>query len=109
MTKLQAALKDSSAKKWQERKQYYRVGGAYKACHNCGEYDEEREVWTSGFQVFRSYHPEQVGWTHWCYECGAKDERCWPEPQARQAKVQQLDDLRRELNELRKMLGMEVI
>jgi hypothetical protein len=36
-----------------------------------------RKFYESGHYVFRSYSPKSVGWTFWCYECGAKDEQCW--------------------------------
>jgi len=77
MTKLQAAMKDQSAKKAKEGRGYFRCGSAFKACLNCGEYDEDRKVYTSGFEVFRSYHPKDRGWTYACFTCGAKDAACW--------------------------------
>lgn len=85
MNKLQAAMKDKSASSWRERKVMYKVGSYFKGCSNCGE-TEEVEVGSSGrmvlryltgLQVFRSYQPSAVKWTYWCYECGAKDEKCW--------------------------------
>ena len=85
MNKLQAAMKDKSASSWRERKVMYKVGSYFKGCSNCGE-TEEVEVGSSGrmvlryltgLQVFRSYSPKWMGWTYWCYECGAKDEKCW--------------------------------
>ena len=88
MNKLQAAMRDAVAKGWGERKLYYRVGSFFKGCHNCGEFHLEevgsgRKVkrYDSGFQVFRSYCPKNMGWTYWCYECGAKDKVCWEDPQ----------------------------
>jgi hypothetical protein len=86
--RLEAAIKDSAARRWSERRTYYRVGSFMKGCANCGETElvelpNGKEVlrYTSGFQVFRSYDPKWVGWTWWCYECGAKDLKCWsPDP-----------------------------
>lgn len=84
MKKLQAAMKDASARKIPESNLYYRVGSYFKGCHHCGEYEvdisdsgRERKRYTSGFQVFRSYYPNRTKWTYWCYECGSKDAACW--------------------------------
>lgn len=86
MNKLQAATHDRSAATWRERKVMYKVGSYFKGCSHCGE-TEEIEVgnsgrtvlrYLSGYQVFRSYQPRAVGWSYWCYECGAKDLQCWP-------------------------------
>lgn len=84
MKKLQAAMRDKSAKTWNERKHYYKVGSYFKGCLHCGETElvetnSGKEVlrYLSGHQVYRSYSPKQIGWTYWCYECGAKDQQCW--------------------------------
>jgi hypothetical protein len=92
MTKLQASMKDKSAKGWRERKLYYRVGGCCKGCQSCGEVDEQRarHVWsevfqrkvrvehyTCGYQVFRSFAPKAMGWTFKCFECQATDIAAW--------------------------------
>ena len=84
MKKLQAAMRDKAAKRWNESKLYYKVGSVFKGCVNCGDYEEDetesgrtKRRYTSGYQVFRSYSPKWMGWTYWCYECGAKDEKCW--------------------------------
>jgi len=62
----------------------YRCGSYMKGCRNCGETKwirtkkgKRKRRYKSGYAVFRSYAPSQTGWTFWCYECGAKDERCW--------------------------------
>lgn len=81
MTKLQAALKDKSAKAWNETKQYYRIGSHFKGCLNCGIKEEDEDTgsvrYLSGFQVFRSYKPWWIGWTYKCMECNATDLKCW--------------------------------
>lgn len=84
MTKLQAAMKDNSAKRWVENKVMYRVGSCFKGCAHCGDVEveiddngKEKKRWLTGMQVFRSYHPKQVGWTYMCWDCTAKDEKCW--------------------------------
>lgn len=84
MNKLQAAMKDKSARNWNERKHYYRVGSCFKGCAFCGEYDEEtsesgriKRRYTSGLQVYRSYYPARLGWTYMCWDCSAKDSQCW--------------------------------
>jgi hypothetical protein len=66
------------------RKLGYKVGSYFKGCRNCGDthFEEMRngrevERYDSGYAVWRSYCPGQTGWTYWCYECGAKDRRCW--------------------------------
>ncbi len=81
---MQAAMRDKAARSWAERKLYYKVGSVFKGCANCGDYEEEetesgrtKRRYTSGYMVFRSYSPGHIGWTYWCYECGAKDEKCW--------------------------------
>jgi hypothetical protein len=84
MKRLQAAMRDRAAGAARANRHYYRVGSFMKGCANCGdtEWVETKsggEVlrYLSGFQVFRSYDPKWVGWTWWCYECGAKDLQCW--------------------------------
>ena len=86
MKKLEAATRDRSAATWRERKVMYKVGSYFKGCGNCGE-TEEVEVgnsgrtvlrYLSGYQVFRAYQPKASGFTYYCYECSAKDLRCWP-------------------------------
>jgi hypothetical protein len=80
MTKLQAAMKDKSAKTWPERKQMYKVGSPMKGCLHCGNTEEDengRVRYTSGFQVFRSYMPQWTKWTWKCWECGSTDLSCW--------------------------------
>ena len=86
MNKLQAATRDRSAAAWRERKVMYKVGSYFKGCDNCGE-TEEVEVgssgrmalrYLSGLQVFRAYQPGASGFTYWCWDCGAKDLKCWP-------------------------------
>lgn len=85
MRKLQAAMKDRSAKTWSERRHMFKVGSYFKGCLNCGEVawvpwgDREVKRYLSGYQVFRSYDPAFLKWTWWCWECGAKDLRCWEE------------------------------
>ena len=80
----QADMKDSNhSRRWRESKIYYKIGSYFKGCQNCGEKEiiklGERSVvrYLSGYQVMRSYKPWVVGWTYWCYECGAKDAKCW--------------------------------
>ena len=84
MTKLQAAMKDNSAKGWVERRVMYKVGSCFKGCAHCGDVEvevldngRERKRWKTGMSVYRSYHPKQVGWTYICWDCTAKDEKCW--------------------------------
>jgi hypothetical protein len=84
MNKLQAAMKDKSAKRWRESKVMYRVGSCIKGCRQCGITEwvtlsngREVERWKTGLDVFRSYDPASCGWTWWCWSCGAKDAACW--------------------------------
>lgn len=81
MTKLQAAMRDNSAKAWRERKVYYKVGSVFKGCSNCGEVEEDEETgkvkFLTGHEVFRSYRPKEVGWTYKCWSCTATDLSCW--------------------------------
>ena len=86
MNKLQAAMKDKSASSWRERKVMYKIGSYFQGCANCGETtkvevgNSGRMVlrYLSGYQVYRAYQPKASGFTYYCYECSAKDLRCWP-------------------------------
>jgi hypothetical protein len=86
MNKLQASMKDSSAKAWRESKVYYKVGSYFKGCCHCGE-TEEIELpsgkiqvrYLSGHNVFRAYDPQWTKWTFYCWDCSAKDLQCWEE------------------------------
>jgi hypothetical protein len=49
-----------------ERQVWYKVGSVFKACKHCGSFD-----------VFRTFKPHAVGFTHYCYNCSSKDEQCW--------------------------------
>ena len=62
----QTADRKDRASEWRERnrKVWYRVG--FKACKFCGSYN-----------VFRTFKPHAVGFTHYCYTCSSKDEQCW--------------------------------
>ena len=84
MKKLQAAMRDRAAQSWKEKRLYYKVGSYFKGCRQCGEFHWEetesgKEVkrYTSGYDVFRAYDPKWMGFTYWCYTCGAKDLMCW--------------------------------
>jgi hypothetical protein len=81
MKKLQAAIKDSNWRKnYKLNKVAYKVGSFFKACHHCGDYeldDAGRKRYSSGYEVYRSYAPKDVGFTYWCYLCGAKDQAAW--------------------------------
>lgn len=81
MTKLQAAMKDKSAKSWKERIVMYKVGSPMKGCKHCGDIQEDEETgkkrYLSGFQVFRAYRPWETKWTFKCWECGSTDLNCW--------------------------------
>lgn len=80
MNRLQAALRDKAAKGRVERSVAYKVGGYFKGCANCGELeerDDDKERYLSGYQVYRSYVPARTKWTYKCWECGARDLRCW--------------------------------
>jgi len=82
--KLQAAMRDVSAKKWRENTVMYRVGSVFKGCHHCGDYDvetsdsgREKKRYSSGFNVYRSYYPSRTHWTYLCMDCAAKDLQAW--------------------------------
>lgn len=84
MKRLQAALRDRAAQSWKGNRVHYKVGSYFKGCENCGEKifletasGKEVVRFKSGYQVFRAYKPSWVGYTYWCYECGAKDLQCW--------------------------------
>jgi hypothetical protein len=80
MNKLQASMRDKSAKTWRERTVMYKVGSPMKGCNHCGDVEVSesgRLRYTSGFQVFRAYRPWETGWTWKCQFCGAIDLQCW--------------------------------
>lgn len=84
MTKLQASLKDKSASTWRERKLMYKVGSCFKGCRQCGDFTievtasgKEKKRYLTGMNVFRAFCPTQLGWTYLCWDCSAKDHRCW--------------------------------
>jgi hypothetical protein len=80
LSKLQASMKDRSAKSWLERRMYYKIGSCFAGCRNCGDvvWDESgRKRFVSGYEVFRAYRPWQTGFTWICMSCGAKDLACW--------------------------------
>lgn len=85
MKKLQAAMRDNSAKAWREKKEMYKVGSFIKGCNNCGEWymhemPNGRTVkrYTSGFNVFRLYYPSRhKDLTYYCYDCAARNEKAW--------------------------------
>jgi hypothetical protein len=79
MTKLQASMKDASAKRWRETKLYYKCGSYFKGCGWCGETIEEgrRTFYLSGYNVFRAYDPKAMGWTWKCMDCNSTDSKCW--------------------------------
>lgn len=83
MNKLQAAMKDSAARKHAAGRMMYKVGGFFKGCKNCGEQGEHpitgKRGYLTGHEVYRSISPSDVGWTFWCWDCGAKDLDCWAE------------------------------
>lgn len=66
MNKLQAAMRDKSAKTWKDRTIMYKVGSIMKGCRFC-----------EGFNIFRAYKPWVTRWTWACTDCGSKDLRCW--------------------------------
>jgi len=80
MNRLQASMRDRASNNAREKRYFYKVGGPFKACRNCGTttVDESGRVrYTSGFQVFRAYDPSWLGYTWHCYTCGAMDLACW--------------------------------
>lgn len=84
MKKLQAAMRDNASKAWKQSKSMFKIGSTFKGCRHCGitEWREmpngnEKEFWTTGTNVYRSYLPQAIGWTYWCWDCGAKDEPVW--------------------------------
>lgn len=73
-------MKDTSAKKWAEKKVMYKVGSCFKGCNHCGEYKDlgrGRKRYSTGLQVFRAYRPKETGWTYKCWDCCAVDHDAW--------------------------------
>ena len=84
MNKLQAAMHDRSAASWRERKVMFKVGSYFRGCRNCGDTEwvelpsgREVERWLTGTSVFRAYQPSASGFTYYCWDCSAKDLKCW--------------------------------
>ena len=84
MNKLQASMKDASAKRWREDKVHYKIGSYFKGCRNCGVTEwvelpsgKEVERYLTGHNVFRAYDPAWSGYTFYCFDCSAKDLKCW--------------------------------
>jgi len=86
MNRLQAAMKESAPRRqaYKLAQVGYKIGSYFKGCANCGETEmvetasgREKKVYRSGYFVYRSYVPSRVGWTYWCYTCGAKDLCAW--------------------------------
>ena len=80
MKRMQASMRDRAASKWRESKLYYRVGSPMKGCDHCGEigYSKKgKEIFISGYNVFRSYKPWAIGWTWKCMDCNSVDLNAW--------------------------------
>lgn len=52
---------------WRETKLYFQVGTWMRGCAHCGS-----------AKVFRANSPQDMGWWHYCWECSAFDQDCWP-------------------------------
>lgn len=50
-----------------ERSMYYQIGSSFRGCAHCGSP-----------RVMRAFCPGQLGWWHYCWDCSAKDQDCWP-------------------------------
>ena len=86
MTKQQASMKESAYRRQATSlaKVGKKVGSYFQGCAFCGDTEEiktpsgrRKLVYRSGYNVYKAYNPTQVGWTHWCYDCGAKDSQAW--------------------------------
>lgn len=96
MNKMQAAMRDRAAQNWKRDRLMRRVSSVFKGCNYCGEW-EMRETkggkpykyWTITGDVYESYRVEQTKWTHWCYQCGAKDEMAWAPPEEKEPKLRE--------------------
>ena len=97
MTKLQAALKESSSRQQSLAlaKVGYRCGSFFKGCAFCGDTEMvetpsgcEVKRYTSGYNVYRAYEPSSARFTWWCYDCGAKDLQCWEPDDAGMVKAE---------------------
>jgi hypothetical protein len=94
VTNLQASLKDKAAKTWRERCVSYRVGSYMKGCRYCGDIElvetksgRLKEVWKSGFNVYRAYRPWETRWTWKCEQCGSVDAACWDQSESAAAQL----------------------
>ncbi len=59
MKKLQASMRDSAAKKWQQNKNMKRISSVFKGCAFCGEW-EMRISLTTGKEYKHWYLPGEV-------------------------------------------------
>lgn len=110
MTKLQASMKDANYKKSaKERMNMKKVGSTFRGCLRCGQWEmRERHVrsecgshietkeykhWYIGTNVYEAYSPVVMGWSFWCWDCGAKDDLCWAkgEPKQQQSSLREKD------------------
>jgi len=132
MNRLQAAMKESAPRRqaYKLAQVGYKIGSYFKGCHNCGETDmvetasgKEKKVYRSGYFVYRAYVPSRVGWSYWCYVCGAKDDLAWEDAadigeeavrgtrdaiadikKARRGEIGQTDHIREQLREVEERL-----
>lgn len=72
MNRSQANGRDRMALKWHEKKVMYRL--PFRKCGRC-----------EASQLFKAHNPNQVGWSLWCWECGAKDAQTEPPQQEQSA------------------------
>lgn len=84
LNKMQAAMRDNAAKKWKQNKNMKLVSSVFKGCAYCGEWEMrptksggEYKHWHLPGEVYEAYTPSDMGWKHWCYQCGAKNSQAW--------------------------------
>lgn len=114
LSKMQAAMRDNAAKKWKQNKNMKLVSSVFKGCAHCGEWEMrptksggEYKHWHLPGEVYEAYTPSDMGWTHWCYMCGAKDSKAWGkaeielrETPVRMTTAAKIDELQVQLDEL---------
>lgn len=85
MNKDQAAGRDRRHAEWKRMGRYMKkISSSFMGCINCGEFEmrttkngKPYKFWYQPGDVYKSYYASKTGWSEWCFECGAKDGKCW--------------------------------
>ncbi len=81
----QASARDRRHVQWKQMGRHMRkISSSFFGCLNCGEFEvrttrggKRWKFWFKQGDVYQSYYPDKVGWSEYCFECSAKDDKCW--------------------------------